>query len=119
MHAGNDPSKPAEPAWLPSEEGIRRANVTAVCGQLGLADYPALHRWSIENREAYWKLVIERLGIKLRQPYERILDATYPTRPRWLVGARMNIVDSCFSADPSAPAVIESDESGSPRVWTY
>jgi acetyl-CoA synthetase len=107
------------PAWLPSDDVIARANVTAVCRQLSLSDYPALHRWSVENREAYWKLVIDRLGIALRQPYERFLDTANPTRPQWLVGARMNIVDSCFAADPNAAAVIESDTNGQLRVWTY
>jgi acetyl-CoA synthetase len=119
MHDETKAILATEPTWFPSDEVIARANVTAVCRQLGLLDYRALHRWSIENREAYWKLVLERLGIKLRQPYERILDATSPTRPQWLVGARMNIIDSCFAADADAPAVIESDASGSLRVWTY
>src|ERR1700722_11346332 len=59
-------SRPTGPAWLPTRALIDRANVTEVGRQLGLADYPALHRWSIENRQAYWKLVIERLGIRFR-----------------------------------------------------
>jgi acetyl-CoA synthetase len=108
----------ALPAWLPTPEVIERANVTAVARQLGLADYPALHRWSIENREAYWALVIERLGIHFRNRPQKIVDATQPTRPRWLPGARMNIVDSCFLADPALPAIIESDGTAAPRIWS-
>jgi acetyl-CoA synthetase len=107
-----------QPAWLPTPEVIERANVTAVTRQLGLSDYPALHRWSIQNRTAYWSLVIERLGIRFRNSPESIVDISQPTRPRWLPGARMNIVESCFRADPALPAVIESDGTAPPRIWS-
>ncbi len=98
----NGPPLSLEPAWVPTPQVVEHANVTAACRLLGLADFPALHRWSIEHREAYWDLVIQRLGIRLGQRYERVLDLTYPTRPRWLVGATINIVDSCFQAEASA-----------------
>jgi acetyl-CoA synthetase len=107
------------PAWLPTSETIDRANVTDVGRRLGLADYQSLHRWSIDNREAYWKLVIERLGIRFGQCYDKIVDTTHSSHPRWLGGSRMNIVDSCFLADENMPAVIESDGSGKLRIWTY
>jgi len=113
------PDEPPAPAWHPSAEIIANANVTAVARQLGLPDYAALHQWSCRNREAYWQLVIDRVGIKFREPFAKILDATEPTRPRWLVGAKMNVVDSCFDAavDPASPAIIESS-GGSLRTWT-
>ena len=107
-----------EPAWRPTPELIDRANVTAVARQLGLPDYPALHRWSIENRADYWALVIERLGIRFQHRPATLIDSTHPTRPRWLPGARMNIVESCFLADPALPVVIESDGSAGPHVWS-
>jgi len=107
-----------QPAWLPTPEVIERANVTAAARQLGLPDYTALHRWSVENREAYWALAIERLGIRFQRRAERIVDLALPTRPRWLPGAKMNIVESCFLTDPKSPVVIESDGTAAPRVWS-
>lgn len=118
-YGAESPTRVAGPAWAPTAEEIEQANVTAVARELGLANYAALSRWSIENRQAYWDLVIERLDIIFHEPFEKIVDASHPTRPRWLVGAKMNIVDSCFDAQESAPAVIESDGSGEPRTWTY
>jgi acetyl-CoA synthetase len=108
-----------QPAWLPSPQVIERANVTAVCREFGLKDYSALHRWSVENREAYWDHTIARLGIRMRERFTSLMDDSHPTKPRWLVGAKLNIVESCFLADDSAVAVIESDGQGPQRRYTY
>ena len=108
-----------EPAWLPDESTIATANVTAVAESLGLPDYAALYRWSVENREAYWQLAIERLGIRFQKPFDRMVDLAEPTRPRWFPGGAMNIVDSCFQADDDAPAIIELAGHGETRICTY
>jgi acetyl-CoA synthetase len=111
------------PAWLPTPDVVDRANITAAIRQLGLNNYAALYQWSIEHREEYWKHAIERLGIRFRHSYTRIVDAAQSTRPRWLVGAKMNIIDSCFGADPGAPAIIEGSggdvSTAGMRIWTY
>lgn len=108
-----------EPAWRPSADIIAHANVTAACRELALPDYPAFHQWSIQNRQAYWEFVIRRLGIQFRKTADTIVDATHATRPRWLVGAHFNIIDSCFQADPDAAAIIESDGASALRTLTY
>ncbi|MGA2871663.1 MAG: AMP-binding protein, partial [Verrucomicrobiota bacterium] len=38
--------------------------------------------------------------------------------PRWLVGARFNIVESCFTAPPDSPAIIHQSEEGEMEVMT-
>jgi len=101
------------------QRDIDRANVTQLAHELGLNSYAELHRWSITDRPAYWRRVIERLHIRLTKPYEQVLDATHPTRPRWLIGAQMNIVDSCFQSDPLVTAIVESDGVGPLRKITY
>src|SRR3954454_19646353 len=61
------PNRPDAPAWLPTPDVIDRANVTAFGRELGLSDYPALHRWSVLHPGRYWEHAIKRLGIRLRQ----------------------------------------------------
>jgi acetyl-CoA synthetase len=107
------------PAWLPSPAVIHRANVTAAARDLGLRNYETLHQWSVQNREEYWRYIIDRLSIRLRVPFSSIMDGSHPTRPQWLVGATLNIVESCFQADNGALAVIESNGSGPMRRYTY
>jgi len=107
------------PAWFPSDDVVARANVTAAARELGLKDYPSLHEWSVRNRAECWRYAIDRLDIRLRQPFTRVMDASHPTSPRWLVGSSLNIVESCFTADDNAVAVIESDDGGNLRRYTY
>ncbi len=89
-------------AWRPDDETIRNANLTAVMRELGVHTYPDLHRWSIDDRPAFWHLVLDRLGIVFHVPPDQILVGT-PREPTWLPGARMNIVDSCFTARSTRP----------------
>jgi acetyl-CoA synthetase len=67
----------------------------------------------VQNREAYWAAAIERLGIRFAQPYSRVADFTQGLdAPRWLVDARMNILESCFRAPADSPAIIHQAEGG-------
>ena len=97
---------PLDPAWRPDDHTIAAANLTALIADRGLPGYPELHRWSVEQRGEFWGEVVERLGIALRTPYRTLLDDSGgPEQPRWLVGAELNIVESCFTAPPDRLAV--------------
>lgn len=88
--------------------------------RVGVDSHDALHAWSVQNREAYWALAIERLGIRFRQPFSRVLDPTGDaTSPRWLPDARLNIVESCFAAPADASAIIHQTEGGDLETMTF
>jgi acetyl-CoA synthetase len=92
-------------AWHPDADTIERANLTAAIREQGLSSYAELHEWSITDRGAFWDMVLGRLGIVLAEAPERIVAG--PLRdPQWLPGARLNIVDSCFTAPGDATAVV-------------
>src|SRR5882724_7385476 len=81
--------------------------------------YEALHEWSVQNREAFWALRIERLGIRFQQSFRRVLDLSGGVEnPRWLVDARFNIVESCFAAPADSPAIIHQTEGGEIETMT-
>ncbi len=105
--------------WEPAPEEVAQANVTALQRELGLGSYEELHRWSVEHRDRFWEAAIRRLGIVFRRPPDAILgpggDAEHPD---WLPGARLNIVESCFTADPDATAVVHARAGTTERV-TY
>ena len=99
-------STSAEPAWRPGPETVAAANLTTFIGERGLGNYAELHRWSIDRRDEFWGAVVDRLEIVLRTPYRTVLDdSAGPEQPRWLVGAELNIVESCFTAPPDRLAV--------------
>jgi len=102
------------PAWIPSREQAAGSQIGRLITNLGFSSYEDLHRWSLEDRAGFWSAVIEGLGIVFDRPPEATADFSGGVEEvRWLPGARMNITDSCFSADPHRPAVIlarEQDE---------
>lgn len=89
------------------------ANVEWLQREAGVSSYRELHAWSVQHREVFWEIVLKRLGIRLRQTHSRIVDPSSGVEtPRWLVGARMNIADSCFQAAADSIAIVHQGESG-------
>ncbi|MBW4487891.1 MAG: AMP-binding protein [Trichocoleus desertorum ATA4-8-CV12] len=85
-----------------------------------IATYPELHAWSCQDRDEFWQVMIQRLGIRLQQNYTQILNLSQEVEaPQWLVDARLNIVESCFQAPEDATAIIYQPEGGSLAKVTY
>jgi acetyl-CoA synthetase len=102
------------PAWWPDAERVRRANISALMAEVGVDSFRAFHRWSVENRAEFWRRTIDRLGIAFSEQPTATLDVDGgPTQPRWLPGARLNAVDSCFQQPESTPAVAIGREGSS------
>jgi len=98
-------------AWVASPQYIDASNLAWLMERVGVDSYENLHAWSVRNREAFWKLVIERLAIRFERPFDRVADLSQGVAaPRWLTGARLNIVESCFRAPPGSPAIIYQNE---------
>ena len=108
------------PVWQPTPHG-ETSNLAELMNELGFHSYPELHRWSVTDRAAFWGEVIDRLGVVFSRPPDRMLDlAGGVTHARWLAGAELNIVDSCFTARADKPAVVSANESASgTTVTTY
>ena len=105
--------------WAPDEEVRRRSNLQASMDVVGIDEYDDFHAWSVRDRTAFWTHTLERLGIVFTKPPDAILDRGGSVRdPRWLPGAELNIVDSCFTADPARPAVVTPGPDGQPLSTT-
>ena len=79
-----------------------------------MESYEDLHAWSVQHRDEYWKVAVERLGVSFRRPFDRIMDLSDGLeQPRWLSGAKYNIVESCFGAPADSLAIIYQAEGGS------
>jgi acetyl-CoA synthetase len=108
------------PAWLPSVTQIAAANVTTFMHERNLDSHEDQHRWSVDNRDDFWASTIDRLGIQFCEPFTAIVDpASDAETPRWLPGASLNIVDSCFAHASDSPAIIFQDVAGGPLArWS-
>ncbi|WP_037578187.1 acetoacetate--CoA ligase [Phaeacidiphilus oryzae] len=107
---------PAEPLVPAPEEAGAAGDATAA------ARYAALHAWSVEDLERFWRAVTEWTGVRFSTPAEngRVLElpaAPEPAMPgaRWFPGSRLNYAEHALRAseDPARagdPAIIHFDE---------
>ncbi len=111
--AGWDQRQGPPPAWWPKPSATGATHIAALMEELAIGEVQDLHRWSVTHREAFWERMIGRLAIQFDRPPHAVLDlAAGPEHPRWLVSARLNIVDSCFQSAPTAPAIVYQSETG-------
>ncbi|CAI5979754.1 unnamed protein product [Closterium sp. NIES-64] len=106
------------PVWTPTREEARQTNLGRLLGSsegrklLGKApheplDLPGnflqLQRLSYGRPELYWPIVLRHLGIIFRKPPQKIFSLPEDPKERlqlpggrWLVGAELNIAESCL-----------------------
>jgi acetoacetyl-CoA synthetase len=86
--------------WAPTRERIAQANVTAFARRIearhgvGVPDYAALWRWSIDAPEAFWREVWDDGGV-IGTPGERVLvDGDRMPGAKWFPDARLNFAQN-------------------------
>lgn len=109
-----------QPLWTPSAERIAASRMDAFrrfVNQrhgLQLADYPALHAWSVEQREAFWQAIVDFFQIHFHAPAERVLREG-PAMPdaQWFPGATLNFAEHLLRRRDGHPALVAIGEDGS------
>ena len=96
--------------WQPTSDFIKKTNLYGVMNQMGFDRYQDFYNWSISKPEDFWDVTVKALNIKLKVPYSTVLDATDLENPLWLKDAQMNIVDTCFAANPKQNAIAYAKE---------
>ena len=107
------------PVWRPDDAIKRGTNIQAVMDERGFGDFASLHAWSIEHGQEFWGYMLERLGILFDLKHGKIIDLSDPRKPRWMPGAKLNIANSFFLADPDEIALIYQHEGGQLRQISY
>jgi len=114
VFAGWDPADGPAPAWFPEDPDS--SNIAWLMRKAGANSFRDLHAWSVSQPHEFWGTMVERLDVLFNKPYVSVVDlADGPEHPRWLVGAKLNVVDSCFQAPDDSPAVIYQSEDGPAR----
>jgi acetoacetyl-CoA synthetase len=103
--------------WTPSEEWVRRSNLTAYREWLGrtrnltLETYDELWRWSVDDLEGFWASIWDYCAIQSSQPYERVLGRREMPGAEWFPGARLNYAEHALRHErPGADAVYHLSE---------
>ncbi|MCO5096833.1 MAG: acetoacetate--CoA ligase [Rhodocyclaceae bacterium] len=96
------------PLWKPSKRRIEAANLTAFMRLSAqrwgaeLADYAALHRWSVTQPEPFWTTLWDASCV-IGERGERVLvDANRMPGAKWFPDARLNFAENLLRGDRSA-----------------
>ena len=116
----------AEMLWQPSAERVANANLTRFAAMVRerhgarASDYAALHRWSIEDRAAFWSAIWEYgavVGDRGDGPVlvagERMPGAT------WFPGARLNFAENLLRRRDDTPGIVFRGEDRVRRSLTF
>jgi len=115
-----------EPIWTPPAERVAAANLTRFAAYARdnhgapAGDYPALWRWSVDERERFWSAVMEFAGVlhtpgtaPVLQHRERMPGAV------WFEDTRLNFAENLLARDDDHVALVFGNERGARRALTY
>ncbi|UCJ15553.1 acetoacetate--CoA ligase [Pseudomonas sp. MM211] len=115
-----------QPLWTPTAERISATRMDAFRRfvnsrhGLDLADYPALHAWSVSEREAFWQAIVEVFDIRFSQQPRAVLEEG-PAMPgaHWFPGATLNFAEHLLRRRDEHPAIVAVAEDGSREQLSY
>ncbi len=116
----------SEVLWRPSDADVQNANVQAFLRALKtsrgveLADWPALHRWSIERPETFWEAIWDFAGVRAEERGATTLrTGDRLSSARWFPDARLNFAGNLLRRRDTAPAIVFRGEDGARRELTF
>ena len=119
------------PLWEPGPDRIAAAAITRFqswaaerYGAPADGGYAALHRWSVDDLDAFWRAVADWFDVRFSTPYDTVTgDRTMPGA-QWFPGATLNYAEHALrtAEDPlraESPALLHLDETHTqaPTSW--
>ena len=110
------------PLWQPSPERARATQLRAFLVEIerrtgvSIPDYPALHRWSVERRDAFWAALWDFCGVVGERGERALVDGDRMPGARWFPDARLNFAENLLARGGAGPALVARDETGARRA---
>src|SRR6185312_2147610 len=112
MNPGGKTMTAGAPLWTPSAERIEAAPMTAFMkaaaetSGLALASYAQLHRWSIDDREAFWNLVWDFCGVVGDKGERVLVDGDRMPGAAFFPEASLNFAENLLRTKGSGEAIV-------------
>ena len=93
--------------WQPSAQRITDATIThfgrELTAQTGVAlsDYGSLWRWSVANKEAFWRALWDYTGVVGTRGERTLVDGNRMPGARWFPDARLNFAENLLTRRPA------------------
>lgn len=108
------------PLWVPAPARCADARLTAFRKVTGHRDYASLHRWSVEEPEAFWSAVWDFTGVIAETRGVRaMLRGESFRETRFFPDARLNYARNLLRRHDDTLAIIHRGERGRRRTLTW
>ena len=102
--------------WQPGDERRERSAMCRFMNQQDKGGYASLHRWSIEQPEAFWQALVEFCGVEFSQKAAGVVRQPGDmTSAEWFPGSELNFAEHLLRRQGSEPALIFRGENGARR----
>jgi len=112
--------------WQPSAERIGKTRIDAFRRfinqrhDLALDDYPALHQWSIDQRQDFWQAIVDFFEVRFEHPPEYVLrEGPQMPSAEWFLGATLNFAEHLLKRRDNGVAVVAINENGQREQLTF
>lgn len=111
--------------WSPSVSQIREAALTEFSRQaaartgLSLADFDALHAWSVEDREGFWNLVWDFCEIHGEKGDRVLAHGDRMQGAVFFPDAKLNFAENLLRKSGDEEAIVFQSEDKITRRWTW
>ncbi|MDT8428757.1 MAG: acetoacetate--CoA ligase [Pseudomonadales bacterium] len=121
------PSKTMNPVmWQPTPNSLDNSAMAAFMRWINereglqLQDYPQLHAWSIEQREIFWKAMLEFSAIQLHQAAtQTLIPHQNFWQEQWFPGCKLNYAENLLHYRDERTALVFYDEAGNHAELSY
>ncbi len=100
------------PLWSPSAADVADASMTSLMAEASarsggnLSNYAALHRWSIEDREAFWDMVWDLCGVVGEKGERVLIDGDRMPGAAFFPDARLNFAENLLRRSGDGDAIV-------------
>ena len=111
--------------WTPSPERIASARITAFSELLrekysqSFPDYWSLWRWSIANKEVFWRELWDFCGIVGDKGERTLVDGHLMPGAQWFPDAQLNFAENLLKKRGAADALVFWNEQGDRRRLSF
>ena len=112
--------------WQPNASRIAKSRMDAFRRfvnerhSLNLGNYPALHQWSIDQRDEFWQAIVDFFDIGFHaQPDAVLREGAKMPSAEWFPGATLNFAEHLLRRRDEAVAVVSVAENGQREQLTW
>ena len=111
--------------WTPSQDQIANSNLTAFAkaieGDAGqvYTDYADLHRWSVDNREAFWRAVWDFGSVIGDRSGPELVDGAQMPGAKFFPEAQLNYAENLRRNSGNGAAIIFRPEAGKDVIVSH